>query len=155
MHRNFYQPSSPDLLTLPAREVLSKLFDGLLSSLQLIDKCYGRVQKNNAQGRSLHAVLNLIPKHITIRIAKAKHKDRRSGVFRNPLNGMSVFIKGNMVTIPDLNMSTSSEANAFGNAIADHDAFFFAKVREAGLIIMRKIKLCELSAFKDQTISPG
>ena len=68
---------------------------------------------------------------------------------------MPLFIKGNMATGPDLNMATSSGAYAFGNATADHDAFRFAKAREAGLIIMGKTNLGELNGFKDQTISPA
>ena len=55
----------------------------------------------------------------------------------------------------DLNMSTSLGAYAFANATADHDAFFFAKAREAGLIIMTKKNLGELNGFKDQPIVTG
>ena len=142
-------------ITLPAREISCKLSDRLLSSLHLIENCYGRVQKDNAQGRSLHDVLNLTRKQITITTAKTRDKDRRSGVLRNPLYGMLVFIKGSMATGPDLNVSTSFEAHAFGNAIADHDAFLVAKVREAGFIVMNKKNPGVLDGFKDQLFSPG
>ena len=55
----------------------------------------------------------------------------------------------------DLNMSTSFGAFAFANATADHDAFLFAKAREAGSIIMAKKNLGELNGFKDQLIVTG
>ena len=90
-----------------------------------------------------------------IATAKARDSDRRSGVLRTPLHGMPVFIKGNMTTGPDLNMSTSFGAYPFGNATADHNTSLFAKIREAGLIIMGKTNLGELNVFKDQAISLG
>ena len=65
---------------------------------------------------------------------------------------MPVYIKGNMATGPDLNMSTSVEDYAFGDAVADHDAFLVAK---ADLVVMGKTNLGALDGFKDQTISLG
>lgn len=155
IHRNLYLPASIDLLTITASELSRQLSDGSISSLQLVEEYHRRIRIDNTQGLSLRAILSLTPKHITLAIAKARDKERRNGMLLGPLHGIPIFIKGNMATGPDLNMSTSFGAYAFENATADHDAFLVAKAREAGMIIMGKTNLGELNGFKDQTTSPA
>ena len=53
------------------------------------------------------------------------------GTIRSPLHGIPIFIKGNMATSPDLEMSTSFGAYAFQNATSDHDAFIVSAVAES------------------------
>lgn len=155
VHRNLYLPASIDLLTVTASELSQQLSDGSISSLQLVEEYYRRIRIEDTQGLSLRAILSLTPKHITFATARARDKERRNGRLLSPLHGIPIFIKGNMATGPDLNMSTSFGAYAFENATADHDAFLVTKAREAGMIIMGKTNLGELNGFKDQTISPG
>ena len=154
-HRNIYLPSSIDLLTVETGELSRQLSSGSISSLQLVEEYYRRVQVDNKKGLCLHAILSLTPKHITIATAKTRDKERRMGKVRSALHGIPIFIKGNMATGPDLNMSTSFGAYAFQNATSDHDAFIVAKAREAGMIIMGKTNLGELNGFKDRNMSPG
>ena len=153
--RNIYLPTSLDLLTATTSELSQQLSDGSISSLQLVQEYYRRVQIDNRQGLCLRAILSLTPQHITIATAKARDEERRMGTIRSPLHGIPIFIKGNMMTGSDLNMSTSFGAYAFQNATSDHDAFIVAKARKAGMIIMGKTNLAELNGFKDPYISPG
>ncbi|CAF9935087.1 hypothetical protein IMSHALPRED_010096 [Imshaugia aleurites] len=155
VHRNRYLPKSIDLLTATASELSHQLSNGSITSIQLVKEYHERIQMDNAQGLSLRAVLSMAPRHITLATAEARDKERRNGISRGPLHGIPIFIKGNMATGPDLNMSTSFGAYAFENATTDHDAFLVAKAREAGMIIMGKTNLGEFNGFKDQTISPA
>lgn len=154
-HRNTYLPTSLDLLTATTSELSEYLSDGSISSLQLVQEYYRRVETDNRQGLCLRAILSLTPRHITIATAKVRDEERRMGTIRSPLHGIPIFIKGNMATGPDLNMSTSFGAYAFQNATSDHDAFIVAKTREAGMIIMGKTNLGELNGLKDPNNSPG
>ena len=67
---------------------------------------------------------------------------------------MPVFVKSNMATDPDLNMSTSFGACAFGNAKADHDVFMVARAREASSINMGKKNPGGLIGFKNKPSAP-
>ena len=153
--RNIYLPASLDLLTATTSELSQQLSDGSISSLQLVQEYYRRVQMENKAGLGLRAILSQTPRHITIATAKARDEERRIGTIRSPLHGIPIFIKGNMATGPDLKMSTSFGAYAFQNATSDHDAFIVAKAQEAGMIIMGKTNLGELNGFKDPNNSPG
>ena len=155
VHRNRFLPQSIDLLTATAGELSHQLSNWSITSIQLVKEYHERVQMDNAQGLSLRAVLSMAPRHVTLATAEARDEERRNGILRGPLHGIPIFIKGNMATGPDLNMSTSFGAYAFENATLDHDAFLVAKVREAGMIIMGKTNLGEFNGFKDQTISPA
>lgn len=154
-HRNTTLLSSIDLLTATAQELSQLLSDISISSLQLVEEYHKRAQLDDTQGLSLRAILSLTPKPITLATARARDNERRKGVFRGPLHGIPVFIKGNMATGPDLNMTTSFGAYAFENATAGQDAFLVAKAQEVGMIIIGKANLGELNGFKDQAISPG
>ena len=154
-HRNIYLPTSLDLLTATTSELSQQLSDGSISSLQLVQEYYRRVQIDNRQGLCLRAILSLTPKRIVMATAKARDEERRMGTIRSPLHGIPIFIKGNMATGPDLKMSTSFGAYAFQNATSDHDAFIVAKARKAGMVIMGKTNLAELNGFKDPNNSPG
>ena len=154
-HRNIYLPTSLDLLTATTSQLSQQLSDGSISSLQLVQEYYRRVQIDNRQGLCLRAILSLTPRRIAMATAKARDEERRMGTIRSPLHGIPIFIKGNMATGPDMKMSTSFGAYAFQNATSDYDAFIVAKARKAGMIIMGKTNLAELNGFKDPSNSPG
>ena len=124
---------------------------GRWSSRELVRAYLDRIERIDAAGPTLRAVLDLNPDALAI--ADSLDAERERGRVRGPLHGIPVLIKGNIDTADRL--PTTAGALAMGDFVATRDAFIVSRLREAGAVILGKTNLSEWANFRSTHSSSG
>ncbi len=124
---------------------------GDLSSQRLVAWHLERIEAIDRSGPALNAVLEVNPDALDI--AAALDAERRQAGPRGPLHGIPVILKANIDTGD--RMATSAGSQALADHRAPDDAFFVARLRDAGAVILGKANLSEWANFRSTRSSSG
>ncbi len=123
---------------------------GTCSSLGMTQAYLDRIASLDDAGPTLNAVIEVNPS--AREEAAALDRERAAGHVRGPLHGIPVLLKDNIDVV--------GLANSAGSlALADHrpttDAFFVARLRDAGAVILGKTNLREWANFRSTRSTSG
>ncbi|KAI4220073.1 MAG: hypothetical protein LQ349_008177 [Xanthoria aureola] len=141
-----------DVLTTTASELQILLASGTVTSAQLIEVYLAEIERNNGY---LKAVICTAPKNSLIEKASALDRERSSGTTRSHLHGLPMLVKDNLNTHPDLGMDTTAGSFALAGARPKKSAEVVGRLIEAGVIILGKANLSELSWFNQSAYVRG
>ena len=140
-----------ELEELSIAELSAGLRSGRWTSRALVEQYLGRIAALDAQGPSLHHVLETNPDALAI--ADALDAERRAGRTRGPMHGIPVLVKDNIDTAD--RMSTTAGSLALEGSHAARDAHVVERLRAAGAIILGKTNLSEWANFRSSHSSSG
>ncbi|KAI1248790.1 hypothetical protein MGN70_009992 [Eutypa lata] len=134
-----------DLLTATASDLEEALSRGRVTSEDLVSRYLDRIERYNGY---LHAIIATPPRDAVLKIARSLDRERGSGAIRGPLHGIPIIIKDNIATDPELGMETTSGTYALVGSRVKHAAPLTEQLRDAGVIIIGKGNLSELSNYR-------
>ncbi|OCF55494.1 hypothetical protein L486_06978 [Kwoniella mangroviensis CBS 10435] len=137
-----------DLLQTSIREIQELLSDGRLTSVQLVETCLGKIERDNYQGLNLKAVIQSAPRQSALEIAFQLDEERSKGRIRSELHGIPILVKENIATDLGLGMRTTAGSLGLKDSIVRKDAFVIERLRKAGAIVIAKTNLNELAGWK-------
>ena len=118
-------------------------------SSEAITRAYlGRIAKLNNR---LKAVISTNPDAVTQ--ARALDEERVKSGPRGPLHGIPILLKDNIESRDA--MATTAGSLALAGNITGRDAFFVARLRQAGAVILGKTNLSEWANFRSEESSSG
>ena len=124
---------------------------GELTSRQLVERYFQRIESLDATGPTLRAVLETNPEALDI--ATALDAERRANKVRGPLHGIPVLVKDNIDTAD--RMHTTAGSGALAGDRPSRDAFIVERLRAAGAIVLGKTNLSEWANFRSTHSSSG
>ncbi|OQU98903.1 hypothetical protein CLAIMM_04614 isoform 2 [Cladophialophora immunda] len=156
-------------LTAGLRELQSALGSGTVRSVDLVQLYTDQIQKYDD---SLKAMINFKPLPGVFEAAEILDKERSQGKTRGPLHGIPIVIKGGFVplfndaglifarqdnidTHPDLGFQTTAGSYALVGSWPQRNAKIVDLLIAAGVIIIGKTNLSELSNYKGTNITSG
>lgn len=92
-HAMDFQPRAFDVLRSTATELSSKLSDGTLTSVDLIEQYLAQIEAHNHSGLGLRAIASLPPRAQLIQTARELDQERKDGRVRGPLHGIPIILK--------------------------------------------------------------
>jgi amidase len=125
-------------------EIGRRMSAGRLTARSLAESYLARIARNDRQGASLRAVIELNPDALAA--ADALDRERRDKGARGPLHGVPILIKDNIDTADK--MQTTAGSLALAGSIAARDAWIVEKLRAAGAVILGKTNLSEWANFR-------
>lgn len=144
-------PRSADLAYVSATDLVGRLREGSLTSLELVDTLIERAGAIDAPGTdvALRAVAAFAPD--AREVAAERDAERTRGRERGPLHGVPVMVKDNVeaVGLPALAGSTSLVGRRA------RDAPLVTRLREAGAIVLASTNLSEWANLRSVRSSSG
>ncbi|KAK2737896.1 hypothetical protein FQN57_007347 [Myotisia sp. PD_48] len=140
------------LLTTDAKYLAELLSKGSLTSEQLIESCLEQISTHDGY---LRAMISVPPKEALYTIAATLDGERKAGKARSPLHGIPIILKDNIATHPSLGMKTTAGSWALEDSKPCQNAPIVDALIDAGLIIIGKANLSELSNFKGKDLPSG
>lgn len=137
-------------MNVSVQELHDAMHRGELTSRQLVECCLGRIEKFDAYGPKLRAVLAVNPRAIQ----EADELDRafrRSGPV-GLLHGIPILVKDNIDTV---DMPTTAGSVCLANHWPKRDAFLIRRLKSAGAIILAKTNLHEFAVWGETVSSLG
>jgi len=131
--------------------VQSLMDDGSLTSTQLTEYYLNKIKEIDDAGPNLNAILQINPD--AVQIAAELDAERSEKGPRGPLHGIPVVLKANIDTGDQL--TTTAGSLALEGHQAKQDAFFVARLRDAGMVILGKANLSEWANFRSDYTSSG
>jgi amidase len=125
--------------------------EGSLTSKQLTEHYLDKIQEIDNAGPNLNAIFQINPD--AVQIAADIDAERSVTGPRGPLHGIPVLLKGNTDTGDQ--MTTTAGSLALSGHRAEQDAFFVARLRDAGMVVLGKANLSEWSNFRSDYTSSG
>ncbi|KAN0114724.1 Amidase signature domain containing protein [Hyaloscypha variabilis] len=139
-----------ELLTATASDLEAQLKAGSITSRQLVTQYFSRIGKYDDYLQSI-----LVKNPDALRQADVLDEERRGGRVRGPLHGIPILLKDNIATHPELGMDTTGGSFALVGSRPRKNAEIVDRLISAGMIILGKANLSELSGFKGSGIMPG
>jgi amidase len=118
--------------------------EGSLTSKQLTKYYLDKIKEIDNAGPNLNAILQINPD--AVQIAADMDGERSVKGPRGPLHGIPVVLKANIDTGDQL--ATTAGSLALSGHQAKQDAFFVARLRAAGMVILGKANLSEWANFR-------
>ncbi len=134
-----------------ARQLAASLAKGETTSYELVLTYMERIARIDKSGPTLNSVLELNPD--ALYIAGAMDRERKKGRVRSPMHGIPVLIKDTINTADK--MRTSAGSIALADNFAPYDATIVKKLRDAGMVVMGKTNMTELSNYMSYTMRNG
>ncbi|KIW91565.1 uncharacterized protein Z519_07532 [Cladophialophora bantiana CBS 173.52] len=132
-------------LTADLRELQGLLGNGTLRSVDLVRLYTDQIQKHDDY---LNAMINFRPLQSVLKAAERLDKERSEGSIRGPLHGIPIVIKDNIDTHPELGFQTTAGSYALADSWPQKNARIVDLLIAAGVIIIGKANLSELSNYK-------
>ena len=114
-----------------------------MTSVQLVEKYFARIQLLDKAGPKVNSVIELNPDAVSI--AAALDRERKEKGPRGPMHGIPVLVKDNIDT-GDKMMTSAGSLALTGSA--PKDAPLVARLREAGAVVLGKTNLSEWANFR-------
>lgn len=138
-----------DEMTIPRLQ--TEVAAGRLTALAVTKKYLQRIEKLDAAGPELRAVLEVNPDALAI--ARDLDAERKAGRVRSALHGIPVLLKDNIDTHDG--MMCTAGSLALMNSHPTRDAFLVRRLREAGAVILGKTNLSEWANFRGSRSTSG
>ncbi|WP_350656467.1 amidase family protein [Psychrobacter sp. S1-30-MNA-CIBAN-0213] len=136
--------ATTDLRFTSVADVVPKLQEGSLTSVELTQYYLDQIAANNQQGLTLRAVVDINPDALAI--ARELDKERAAGKVRSPLHGLPILIKANIATQDQL--PTTAGAEVLAGHLTPADAELVKRLRKQGAVILGKTNLSEWAYFR-------
>ncbi|UKZ94441.1 uncharacterized protein TrAFT101_009314 [Trichoderma asperellum] len=137
-----------DVLNVDTNTLQALLEKGSIKSSHLVDLYLDQIQRHDDY---LHGMLTMPSREALQKIAVALDEERAAGRARSKLHG----IPDNINTYPDLGMKSTSGSLALEDARPRENARLVDKIIAAGMIILGKANLSELSNFRGERLPSG
>ncbi len=111
-----------DVLTTDSAELQALLATGKVTSVDIVEASLDQIDKHNAKGLKLNAIISTTPRELALSIAKDLDVERSQGKIRGPLHGIPITIKDNIMTGPEFRMPTTVGSAALRSAMAKRNA---------------------------------
>ncbi|OBT58053.1 hypothetical protein VE04_01055 [Pseudogymnoascus sp. 24MN13] len=144
-----------DVLTSTASDVGTALAEGRINSQEVVQLYYNQIERHNKHGLKFNAVISVPSLKKLLEVAKQLDEERADGHIRSALHGIPILLKDGITTGPFWECPTSCGAFALKDAIAMDDAELVKRLVDAGMIIIGKANLSELSGSKGYDIKTG
>tara|TARA_B100001123_G_scaffold121119_1_gene140982 strand:- start:1918 stop:3840 length:1923 start_codon:yes stop_codon:yes gene_type:complete len=122
------------------QELNSALESGLVTSEELVNLYYERIEAFDRRGPVLNSVITLNANALSD--AARLDKERFNGDVRGPLHGIPVLVKDNYDTF---DMPTTAGTLGLATSVPPDDAFQVHRLRQAGAVILGKTNMHELA----------
>jgi amidase len=132
-------------------ELQEAMSSGMQTARSLAEICLERIEKLDAQGPTLNAVIE--PNPDALAIADALDAERQAAGPRGPLHGIPVMLKDNLDTADK--MTTTAGSLALEGSVAPQDSYVAHRLREAGALILGKANLSEWANFRSTHSTSG
>ena len=119
-------------------EVSQAVRAGTVSPVELTRACLDRIERVD---RAVHAFVSVDAER-TLEAARAAEGEIRSGAYRGPLHGIPIGIKDNYDTV---GFPTRNGSAAFADRIPTEDSTCWARLREAGALLLGKTVMSEVA----------
>ncbi|MDZ7642797.1 MAG: amidase [Woeseiaceae bacterium] len=144
-------PVNDEFVEATTDELQAAMTAGELTARELVDFYLERIARIDRNGVALRAVIEVNPD--AEQIADTLDRERAETGARGPLHGIPVVLKANIDTGD--RMATSAGSLALAAHRPPDDAFFVARLREAGAVILGKANLSEWANFRSSHSSSG
>ncbi|KAM0246892.1 hypothetical protein ACHAQJ_010050 [Trichoderma viride] len=143
-----------NVLTATAEELQHLLSSSSDITSQHLVKIYlTQIKRHNDR---LKAVISTAPESLLLERAGMLDEERKNGKLRSPLHGIPILIKDNIATHqPSTGLDTTAGSLALVNSSPRINAPIVDRLLEAGLIVIGKASLSELSWWKGKNLSCG
>lgn len=121
------------LLDQSIRELSEGLDNGKFTSVDLIEECYGNIEKLQPK---LNAFITVIDKKITLQEANRKDAERTEN--KSHLYGIPFVLKDAYISE---NIKTTSASNVLGDFIPPYNSTVYQKLLNAGAILIGKMNM--------------
>jgi amidase len=118
LHANMTKNPVFDILTTDSAELQVLLATGKTASVDIVEALLDQIDKHNAKGLKLNAIISTTPRELALSIAKNLDVERSQGKIRGPLHGIPITIKDNIMTGPEFLMPTTVGSAALRFAMA-------------------------------------
>ena len=122
------------------QELNSALESGLVTSEELVNLYYERIEAFDRRGPVLNSVITLNANALSD--AARLDEERFNGDVRGPLHGIPVLVKDNYDTF---DMPTTAGTLGLATSVPPDDAFQVHRLRQAGAVILGKTNMHELA----------
>jgi Asp-tRNA(Asn)/Glu-tRNA(Gln) amidotransferase A subunit family amidase len=137
-------------------ETQTALRAGTITSQELVQMYFARIDAYDKHGPALNAMIRLNPNALDE--ARALDDERRTKGTRGPLHGIPILLKDNYDTA---DMPTSAASLSLATSIPPDDGYLVRRLREAGAVILGKTNMHEfaygittISSLGGQTLNP-
>ena len=144
--------SKLNVLTATATDLKKAYEEGSLTIESTIIEYLHQISTCNGY---LRALIATAPEKLLLERARLLDKERLDGNVRGPLHGIPVIVKDNIATHPDLGMETTAGTFALVGSRVRVGASIMKQLDEAGVIIIGKANLSELSNFRGAQMPGG
>ncbi len=144
-----HEPFELDEITVA--QLQARMKNGALTSERAVELYLEQINRIDAHGPTLRAVIEVNPDAIAI--ARALDEELKSKGPRGPLHGIPVLIKDNIDTA-DKMQTTAGSLALVGNPAAQ-DSFVTQRLRAAGAVLLGKTNLSEWANFRSTHSTSG
>ncbi|WPJ67174.1 hypothetical protein SMAC4_07005 [Sordaria macrospora] len=137
-----------DVLNADVALLRSKLQSGELQSVDLVAAYLKQINKHNADGAGLKALISVAPEETVLSQARHLDEERKTKGTRGPFHGIPIIVKDTMLTEASLGMDTTCGTLGLIGAKGRKNADVVELLLKAGMIILGKANLSELNLFK-------
>jgi Asp-tRNA(Asn)/Glu-tRNA(Gln) amidotransferase A subunit family amidase len=130
-----------DVMERTIAELQDAMAGGRVTSRQLVDTFFARMEAYDRRGPELNAIMTVNPR--AQQIADALDRERAAQGPRGPLHGIPVVVKDNFDTA---DMPTAGSSLGLAGSAPAADAFQVKKLKAAGAVIIGKTNMHELAA---------
>jgi amidase len=82
-----------NVLTTTALELSTRLKEGSLTSIQIIETYLAQIEKHNHAGAKLNAMITVAPREVVLKRAGGLDQERKEGKIRGPFHGLPIIVK--------------------------------------------------------------
>lgn len=144
-----------NLLTSTAYDI-QQLFDrSELTAESLVEQVLDQVDKHNANGLNLRALISVAPRQKLLERAQLLDQERADEKTRSSLHGIPFIVKDAIATDPKLGMDTTAGSWALVDSQPPGNAPAVQKLLDAGGILIGKASLTEFNNFKGDGLVDG
>ncbi|KAK1246513.1 hypothetical protein MKX08_000315 [Trichoderma sp. CBMAI-0020] len=143
-----------DVLTATAEELQQLLGSSAdITSKHLVQIYLSQIKRHNDY---LKAIISIAPEALLLERADKLDEERKNGKLRSPLHGIPILIKDNIAThFKSTGLDTTAGSLALANSNPRINAPIVDRLLEAGLIVIGKASLSELSWWKGKNLICG
>jgi aspartyl-tRNA(Asn)/glutamyl-tRNA(Gln) amidotransferase subunit A len=135
-----------DLADLSMAEAILRVRRRVVSPVDLVKACLGRIEKHNG---ALHAYITVTGDK-ALADARAMEAEARRGQWRGPLHGIPIALKDNIDTA---GVRTTGASRLFEERVPAADAEVARRLKQAGAILLGKLNLHEFAYGGSSTVT--
>ena len=142
------QERATELTFMPISEIGNLIRTREVSPVEVTQAVLDRIDRLDDR---LHAYIT-VTREVALAQAQAAEREIAAGRYRGPLHGVTISLKDNIAT---KGIRTSCASTVAPDWVPDHDATVYARLREAGAILVGKANLFEYAFSMNPAFPPA